>query len=230
MRLLQDVSLLVIDDHQDVRNLLHEGLSLHGAEVFTASGPAEARRLLGEITPSAIICDLMMPREGGIAFISKLRKTSHGRVPPIVVLSASANPAHEGAALEAGARLFLKKPISVAVLADALREALSPKALARTGTGDASSASSVSTGSVTGAPLRNSKSSGVQVRGYTFRRDPETHLVWVESTGGATLASFERMSSSGRESWSIRSTSSALAPRDAKAVFDLWDQAGRPIA
>src|ERR1700744_6791014 len=66
--------LLVIDDHDDIRENIAEILSLAGYEALTAeNGKRGVEKALKE-KPDLVICDIMMPELDGYGVLHLLRK------------------------------------------------------------------------------------------------------------------------------------------------------------
>lgn len=99
--------ILVVDDDDRLRSLLHKYLTEHGNVVLTATGARNARDLLQSFTFDLIILDLMMPGETGLEFAESFRKTSHV---PILMLTAMGEIEDRIRGLEHGADDYLSKP------------------------------------------------------------------------------------------------------------------------
>jgi CheY-like chemotaxis protein len=82
-------TVLVIDDHEDVRMALEAVLVAGGSEVVTASEGEEALdRLRGGVRPCVILLDLMMPKLDGWEFReAQLADATLANI-PVIVLSA----------------------------------------------------------------------------------------------------------------------------------------------
>ncbi len=59
------ITVLVIDDHKELLDVLGEGLALYGYAVLTASSGQEGLRLFKENHVDMILCDLGMPHMDG---------------------------------------------------------------------------------------------------------------------------------------------------------------------
>jgi signal transduction histidine kinase/ActR/RegA family two-component response regulator len=103
-------TILVVDDDPSNREVLAATLATAGAQVQVAASVGEAKSLLHDAQPPAlIIADLAMPDEDGFAFIRFVRE-SQARHVPAVALSAHADAQSQNAALDAGFSVFLAKP------------------------------------------------------------------------------------------------------------------------
>jgi len=62
---LRRLTILVVEDHPDTADLVTTTLTACGATVHVAHRAEQARTLLGEVRPQAVVCDLS-PREGSL--------------------------------------------------------------------------------------------------------------------------------------------------------------------
>jgi signal transduction histidine kinase len=108
---LAGVRILVVDDDGDTRELLSRSLGELGATVVAASSAAQARTEISKQRPDAIISDIGMPDEDGLAFVRSLKKhADHARIPAIA-LTAYSSTTDRGEALEAGYCDHVAKPV-----------------------------------------------------------------------------------------------------------------------
>jgi two-component system, response regulator RpfG len=92
-----------------------------GEDAVAFENPLEALERLSDLRPSLVIVDYQMPELDGLAFIRELREMPGHAFTPIVMLTASGETELGRKAVEAGATLFLEKPIAVADLTAHLR-------------------------------------------------------------------------------------------------------------
>jgi CheY-like chemotaxis protein len=85
-----ELTILVIDDDLDCRELLGDYLSHVGHAVVLADNGREALRLLtrGQLRPDAIVLDLAMPSMDGASFVEAIRQVEGLRRIPVSVVSA----------------------------------------------------------------------------------------------------------------------------------------------
>jgi two-component system KDP operon response regulator KdpE len=102
------VKILVIDDINDTRELLHLYLTGEGFTVVTAATAAEGLYLATSEKPDLIIADLGLPDLDGIDLIKELRAVPALANVPIAVNTAYAPRTDE--AIQAGASLVILKP------------------------------------------------------------------------------------------------------------------------
>jgi CheY-like chemotaxis protein len=123
--ILTGVTVLVVDDEHDARDMLHAILTAAGASVIEASSAQEALVLLRGAAPDVLISDIGMAAEDGYAFIRQVRALPGelARV-PAVALTAYGHPADRAHALAAGFDRHAAKPILPAELVTLLARLL----------------------------------------------------------------------------------------------------------
>jgi two-component system chemotaxis response regulator CheY len=104
--------ILLVDDSRTVQDLFRIGLAQQGFTVVTAGDGLEGLEKLSQNSVDLVITDVNMPRMDGIRFIISLRKNKAWARLPVIVLSTEKGPHDRQQAAEAGADLFLTKPIS----------------------------------------------------------------------------------------------------------------------
>jgi CheY-like chemotaxis protein/nitrogen-specific signal transduction histidine kinase len=111
---LDGVTVLVVDDQEDGRELLALVLKRAGADVQTAASSAEAMALLNLWHPEILVLDIEMPREDGYALLGRVRAFEHvrgRRQSTAVAVTAHARQEDRARALAVGFDLHLAKPI-----------------------------------------------------------------------------------------------------------------------
>jgi PAS domain S-box-containing protein len=116
---LGGVSVLVVDDEHDTREILSVMLTRYGAEIRTAGSAAEAMKIFSQWLPDVLVSDIGMPEEDGYALIQKIRALpqENGGDVPAIALTAFASPQDKKTALAAGFQRHLSKPIEPVALA-----------------------------------------------------------------------------------------------------------------
>lgn len=112
---------VVVDDHNDIRDLVRAYLEQQGYKVSVAESGSVLRRILEQKTVDLIILDVMMPGEDGIALCKEVRAT---RDIPIIFLTAMAEDADRIIGLELGADDYLAKPFNPRELLARIRAVL----------------------------------------------------------------------------------------------------------
>lgn len=111
-------SVLVIDDNQGFVGLFRRYLTGHPWQIVGAANLAEARALIAETRPAAIILDVLMPEADGWDLMVALKADPSTRDIPIIICSVLHEPE---IALSLGAAAYLPKPVTEQSLVEALR-------------------------------------------------------------------------------------------------------------
>jgi signal transduction histidine kinase/CheY-like chemotaxis protein len=130
---LEGISVLVVDDDEQCREVVEAHLQQCHAAVLTASTAAGAFDLLQREHVDVLLADIGMPDEDGYALIRRIRAACPVETAsvPAAALTAFARDEDRRLALEAGFQLHLPKPVDAASLAAAV-VTLSRMKLART--------------------------------------------------------------------------------------------------
>ena len=114
--------LLVVEDDTHVREAVARALRFEGYDVHTAVDGNEALVHAAEITPDAILLDVLMPGTDGLTVCRRLRE--RGDHTPILMLTARHEVTDRVAGLDAGADDYLVKPFALDELLARLRALL----------------------------------------------------------------------------------------------------------
>jgi signal transduction histidine kinase/ActR/RegA family two-component response regulator len=115
---LSGVTVLVIDDQADARDLIQRVLAQCDAKVITASTAAEALTAVETERPDVLVSDIGMPDVDGYELLRRIRALGHaggGRLPAIA-LTAFARSEDRTRALRAGFLVHVSKPVEPAEL------------------------------------------------------------------------------------------------------------------
>lgn len=110
------ISLLMIEDDVDMRDLTELALSRRGFRVVACKNPAEAIEQLGQQRFDVIMTDLGFAQSSGWKLLREIGNYSRA---PVAVLTGDRDA--RDAALRAGAQAFFSKPISMEILSRELR-------------------------------------------------------------------------------------------------------------
>jgi len=110
---LTGVSVLVLEDDPDTRELLESILEGCGAKPVLAANVEEALRLLSSERPQVVVSDIEMAGENGYDFIRRVRELppEQGGTVPAAALTAYARGEDRRRVLNAGFQLHAAKPI-----------------------------------------------------------------------------------------------------------------------
>lgn len=118
------VSILIVDDHEVVRNGIRSYLET--IKDFDVVGEAEsgeaALKMVSELIPDIVLLDLIMPGMDGVETTRQIKKISPRT--QVVVLTSYHEDVHIFPALKAGAISYILKDMKMEKLADALQRAV----------------------------------------------------------------------------------------------------------
>ena len=112
--------LLIVEDEIEVANILALIMSKAGYQTHITHDVIGAIRLFNQKRPVAVILDLMLPDMNGLEFCRYVRRDVERNQTPVVVVSAVKNETNVSQAMDAGADIFLGKPVSAAELQHAV--------------------------------------------------------------------------------------------------------------
>ena len=100
--------ILIVDDHEDTRDVLARMLRYEGYEAVAVSSAHEALIVLAATKPSLVILDYNMPFTDGLTLFSQIRKDRRLTDIPVIMFSASGGELREKS-LKAGVNAFIIK-------------------------------------------------------------------------------------------------------------------------
>lgn len=101
--------ILIVDDHQEIRDLLAKYLRQHEMRVSLAGGGKAMRKALQESAVDLVVLDVMMPGEDGLSLCRSLRADSEL---PVILLTAMGEETDRVVGLEMGADDYVTKPFN----------------------------------------------------------------------------------------------------------------------
>jgi two-component system, LuxR family, response regulator FixJ len=112
--------IVVIDDHENVRDSMRVLLEAHGFEV--KDYPSAVDYLAGNSVGDCIVVDFRMPHMSGLDLQGEL--TKRGSAIPLIMVTGEGDVPLAVNAMRAGAFDFLEKPVNEDALLDSIRRAL----------------------------------------------------------------------------------------------------------
>jgi CheY-like chemotaxis protein len=115
---LDGVRVLLVDDHDVVREVIGRLLEEYGAQVTATAGVAEALRAFERERSDVVLSDIEMPDENGYALIRKLRALprERGGETPAAALTGLSSVEDRARVLRAGFQHFVSKPVDARAL------------------------------------------------------------------------------------------------------------------
>ena len=113
---MNNITILVVDDEEDILEFVGYNLRNEGYHVLTANNGLQAIDLAQEFTPALVILDVMMPDMDGIVTCERMRAIPELSHTVITFLTARSEDYSQIAGFEAGADDYITKPIRPKVL------------------------------------------------------------------------------------------------------------------
>lgn len=121
---MSNKTVLIIEDEGDAAELFAEMMRVSGFRVLKVSNSAPAVDLISSEKPDLIILDIMMPGISGLDILHHMHHDPALTSIPVVVVSAKGTPADIKRGMEAGAKIYLTKPVGFQELKEAVTRAL----------------------------------------------------------------------------------------------------------
>jgi CheY-like chemotaxis protein len=127
-RALHGRMILVVEDHDDARELVASVLEAAGATVIGARSTEEALNQLARTTPDALLADLGLPDEDGYSLLQRVHALRPSPPLPAIALTAYAHPTDRDRAMAAGYLRYVIKPVDPEELVNVLVAVLDERA------------------------------------------------------------------------------------------------------
>jgi len=125
---LAGVSILVVDDEPDSREVLAEILRQYGAQARTAGSAHQALAEIARSTPQVLLSDLGMPLADGYELIREIRQRIPAKEMIALALTGLGNGKDKERALADGFQQCIVKPVEPERLVEAIERLLAPRA------------------------------------------------------------------------------------------------------
>ena len=114
---LRGVTVLIVEDDPDSRDMLRQVVESFGASVAVAADGRAAFRIAAWMRPHLVLCDLRMPAVDGYGFIDRLRDDPNLSTTAVVAVTALGSDADIRRTWEAGFDGHLVKPVDYETIA-----------------------------------------------------------------------------------------------------------------
>jgi CheY-like chemotaxis protein len=121
-RELEGLTVILIEDDEDTRDVVRRLLETAGAAVRAAGSAAEGMALFHDQRPDLLLVDIAMPGEDGLSFMRRLRSLGpeQGGQTPAAALTARAVLEDRLESLKAGFQAHMAKPVPPAELIEVM--------------------------------------------------------------------------------------------------------------
>jgi len=115
---------MIIEDEPDAAEMFAEMMRVSGFNVIKLLNSTPALAELAQDRPDVVILDVMLPDISGLEVLRFIRNDPRLADLPVIVVSAKAMPADIKTGLDAGASLYLTKPVGFLDLKQAVERAI----------------------------------------------------------------------------------------------------------
>lgn len=117
-------NILIVEDHEDTRDMLRIALETEGYHVITAANGVKLLPLIREHRPDLILLDIMMPWVDGFELCRAIKENPDLKEIPIFFLTAKINPEDIETGFRVGASEYIQKPVNLASLFEKIQDYL----------------------------------------------------------------------------------------------------------
>jgi CheY-like chemotaxis protein len=111
---LNNLTIVVVEDNDDVLRHVGAFLDRSGAKVLMARNGHEGLEVIKNTPPDLILCDIKMPGMDGFGLLSEIRSLDpdSGCSVPVIAMTAYSKPDQRAYLLGAGFQAYLPKPFT----------------------------------------------------------------------------------------------------------------------
>ena len=117
-------TVMIIEDEPDAAEMFAEMMRVTGFRVVKMFSSTPAIPLIAQEKPDLIILDVMLPDVSGLEVLRFMRHDPELTGIPVIVVSAKSLPSDIKTGLEAGASMYLTKPVGFLDLKQAVEQVL----------------------------------------------------------------------------------------------------------
>ena len=102
---------MVVEDEPDAAEVFAEIMRVSGYRVVKMFSSTPAIKMIAQEKPDVVILDVMMPDVSGLEVLKFMRREPGLMDIPVIVVSAKSMPSDIRTGMEAGASVYLTKPV-----------------------------------------------------------------------------------------------------------------------
>ncbi|HEX2691155.1 MAG TPA: response regulator [Kofleriaceae bacterium] len=126
-RIAQKLSVLVVDDDQDIREYLQDFLNAEGFEVTTLADPAAVVERIRDEVFHLVVLDLMMPKISGLDLLAQIRSVDDDIA--VIILTGYPSLETASASIQHEVSAYIHKPFEAAEFRDVIARIAKKKGL-----------------------------------------------------------------------------------------------------
>ncbi len=115
-------TVIVVEDEPDAAEMFAEMMRVSGYQVIKIFSSTPAIGIIAAEKPDVVILDVMMPDVSGLEVLRFMRREPELKNIPVILVSAKSMPSDIKTGMEAGASLYLPKPVGFLELREAVEK------------------------------------------------------------------------------------------------------------
>ncbi len=117
-------TVMIIEDEPDAAELFAEMMRVSGFRVLKTYSSTPAMSMIAQEKPDVVLLDIMMPDVSGLEVLRFMRREPALASIPVIVVSAKSMPSDVRSGIEAGAAVYLTKPVGYVDLKNAVDQVM----------------------------------------------------------------------------------------------------------
>ena len=117
-------TVIVVEDEADAAEMFAEMMRVNGFRVVKSFSSGPAINIIANEMPDLVILDVMMPDISGLEVLKYMRREPQLANIPVIVISAKSMPSDIKTGMDAGASVYLTKPVGFLELKQAVDKVL----------------------------------------------------------------------------------------------------------
>ena len=120
-------TIIVVEDEQEAAEMFAEMMRVNGFRVVKCFSSGPAINMIANEMPDVVILDVMMPDISGLEVLKYMRREPQLAKIPVIVISAKSMPSDIKTGMDAGASVYLTKPVGFLELKQAAEKVLADR-------------------------------------------------------------------------------------------------------
>lgn len=120
----KNMSLLIVDDQEDILEFISKEYALLFKAIYTAQNGEEALSIIQEKMPNIVVSDIIMPKMTGFDLCKKIKTNVELSHIPVILLTSRTDPKNQDMGYKMGADAFIPKPFDSKALYRTIRSQL----------------------------------------------------------------------------------------------------------
>ena len=126
MSMLENKTILIVDDDPDVVTAIKMSLEEQGAKVVVAADGVVAVEVFEKEKPDLVVLDMMLPKRSGFLVLERMKAMKLDPPPKVIMITGNLGSRHKSYAMSMGVADYINKPFRMARLLESIEKLLAP--------------------------------------------------------------------------------------------------------